>query len=52
MGRDSRSREKRIKRIQDVARAVALWPKWKQNILEDSANPERRVPRKPTFPHG
>jgi hypothetical protein len=26
---------------------VSRWPKWKQNILTDSASPTVRVPRKP-----
>jgi hypothetical protein len=35
------------KQCEWAAAEVATWPKWKQNILEDSAKPTRDTPRPP-----
>ena len=30
---------------EDTSRIVARWPKWKQNILENSSSPTVKTPR-------
>ena len=35
-----------LKMIKAATEEVASWPKWKQNILEQSASPTVSVPRK------
>lgn len=46
--KDHRSRIEAV--IRHASKIVATWPKWKQNILVNSAKPMLDTPRKPCVP--